>query len=172
MCVWCEFWTGSLPSQLCPCARAISPSLTFTAQLPTDRPPLHHFVSMSVPLSLFSGPRKKKRGGEMSFFLFFSPFKSSGKFHLRLSFSLLVKLFVVYTRLSVHALSALLSAIFAAVIKAINSCECIPFSWVSFCLGPTTNNNATRSAHYFLMAYLSRAPQSNQTADNESKEAI
>lgn len=58
----CVCWTGSLPSQLCPCARAISPSLTFTAQLPTDRPPLHHFVWMSVPLSLFVGPLKKTRG--------------------------------------------------------------------------------------------------------------
>lgn len=56
----CVCWTGSLPSQLCPCAGAISPSLTFTAKLPTDRPPLHHFVWISVPLSLLAGPLKKK----------------------------------------------------------------------------------------------------------------
>lgn len=73
VCVWaCVFWTGSLPSQLCPCARAISPSLTFTGQLPTDRPPLHYFVWMSVPLSLFSGPLKRRGKKLLSFFLHFT----------------------------------------------------------------------------------------------------
>lgn len=39
---------GSLPSQLCPCARAISLCLTFTVQLPIDPPPLHHFVRLTI----------------------------------------------------------------------------------------------------------------------------
>lgn len=39
---------GSLPSQLCPCARAISLCLTFTTQLPVDHPPLQHFVPLTI----------------------------------------------------------------------------------------------------------------------------
>lgn len=69
VCVCVCVRTGSLPSQLCPCARAISPSLTFTAQLPTDRPPLPHFVWMPVPLLLFAGPLKRREINVLSFFL-------------------------------------------------------------------------------------------------------
>ena len=176
-CVCVCVWGVSFGLALCLAnyVLVLEPSPRLWPLPPSSQQTALHSTTLSRCLSHYRfslAHERRSEGGKWASSFFFPPFKSSEKFHLRLSFSLLVKLFVVYTRLSVHALSALQSAIFAAVIKAINSCECIPFSWVSFCLGPTTNNNATRSAHYFLMAYLSRAPQSNQTADNESKEAI
>lgn len=57
---------GSLPSQLCPCARAISLCLTFTAQLPIDRPPLHHFVRLTIT----HHEPKEEKGKILCFLLF------------------------------------------------------------------------------------------------------
>lgn len=57
---------GSLPSQLCPCARAISLCLTFTAQLPIDRPPLHHFVRLTIT----HHEPKEEKGKILCFVLF------------------------------------------------------------------------------------------------------
>lgn len=65
--------TSSLPCQLCPCARAISLSLTFTAKLPKDHPPLYLSIWMTVPLSILAGPLREQNRKECYFLFSFTP---------------------------------------------------------------------------------------------------
>lgn len=102
-CARASVQTGSLPSQLRPCTRAISLCLTFT-QLPVDRPPLHHFVR---------GEPTGKAEAKLSFAFFMSHNK---KRKLLLSASHPPATAVWFSRARFCS---------AAVITAINSCEYI-----------------------------------------------
>lgn len=109
-------------------------------QAPNRRPPLHHFVWMSVPLSLLAGPLRKREGRK----------KPKQKYTVFFSFSALpwkaihpCKILTFSSAVLVSQRFALISRIFKhpaayhydSVIKGINSCEHVPELQVNFNVG-------------------------------------
>lgn len=118
-------------------------------------------LCLNVPISLLAVQLKRERKKRLSFF----PFIFYGK---RSIFILsVVSLVSIYIWAVYH---------FDSAIEGFNKYEYASVFLELFHLWLWPNQNVitmpSRAVHYFRMAHLSRAPQSNQMANNKSREAI